>query len=288
MIMSTHHAEKLDLSEAGEDSDLHKEATKRSAEEAQVRAGLLIVNADDWGRNRETTDRTLDCVRCGAVSSVSAMAFMEDSERAAEIAQESGIDAGLHLNFTLGFSATHTPQRLLSEQKRISEYLGRYRLSQIVFHPGLRRSFQYVFEAQRDEFIRLYGREPRRYDGHHHMHLCANVLLGGLLPEGTTVRRNFSFQSGEKSWANRGYRQTSDWLLGRHHQLTDMFFSIQPLAQPNHLHQIAMLSREYVVEMETHPYDPDEYAFLTGPKMRSVLHNYTVAARYGRSPEHRS
>jgi hypothetical protein len=120
------------------------------------------------------------------------------------------------------------------------------------------------------------------------MHLCANVLLGGFLPAGTIVRRNFSFQSGEKAWVNRGYRQASDWILARQHQLTDMLFSIQPLAQPSHLHRIAKLSREYVVEMETHPYDLEEYAFLTSPKMRSMLHDCVVAARYGRSLEHRS
>src|SRR5208337_4418972 len=64
------------------------------------RAGVLIVNADDWGRDRETTERILQCVRCESVSSVSAMVFMEDSERAAVIAQETGIDGGLHLNLT--------------------------------------------------------------------------------------------------------------------------------------------------------------------------------------------
>src|SRR4029077_20103780 len=62
--------------------------------------GVLIINADDWGRSQETTDRIAECVAHGAVSSVSAMVFMEDSERSAVIARERGIDAGLHLNFT--------------------------------------------------------------------------------------------------------------------------------------------------------------------------------------------
>lgn len=67
-------------------------------------AGALIVNADDWGRDRETTDRTLFCLREGAVSSASAMVFMEDSERAAALAKEHGVDAGLHLNLTAPLS----------------------------------------------------------------------------------------------------------------------------------------------------------------------------------------
>ena len=39
----------------------------------------VIVNADDWGRDVATSDRTLDCMLHGAISSVSAMVFMEDS-----------------------------------------------------------------------------------------------------------------------------------------------------------------------------------------------------------------
>src|SRR5579863_5715924 len=62
--------------------------------------GLLIINADDWGVNREATDRTLDCVLRKTVSSASAMVFMEDSERAAQLALEAGVDTGLHLNLT--------------------------------------------------------------------------------------------------------------------------------------------------------------------------------------------
>src|SRR5213594_3601887 len=78
--------------------------------------GLLILNADDWGRDRGTTGRILDCALRGAVSSVSAMVFMEDSERAAAIARERGIDAGLHLNFTTSFSAEGCPAGIVDRQ----------------------------------------------------------------------------------------------------------------------------------------------------------------------------
>ncbi len=148
------------------------------------RSGALIVNADDWGRDVENTDRTLECIVRGTVSSVSAMVFMKDSERAAEIAREHGIDAGLHLNLTTEFSASSTPMVLIEDQGRISRYLGKRRFSQVVFHPGLASSFQYVVAAQRDEFCRLYGTEPKRLDGHHHMHLCANVLLQKVVAVG--------------------------------------------------------------------------------------------------------
>jgi chitin disaccharide deacetylase len=225
-------------------------------------SGLLIVNADDWGREPVTTDRTLDCARSRAVSAVSAMVFMQDSERAAAIAKEWGIEAGLHLNLTTSFSASGCPAGLIERQQQVTRYLRRHRLSQVVFHPGLVRAFEYVVAAEVDEFRRLYGAEPDRVDGHHHMHLCANVLLARLLPSGALVRRNFSFQPGEKSVVNVLYRRLVDRILVRRHRLVDFFFSLVPLEPSSRLGRIFSLAREFVVEVETHPVNPDEYRFL--------------------------
>src|SRR5437899_2189595 len=97
-------------------------------------AGLLIVNADDWGRDAETTTRILDCARLRAVSAVSAMVFMKDSERAAMIARQQGIEAGLHLNLTTPFSAPGCPAPLLERQRTLARNLRRHRLAQVVFH----------------------------------------------------------------------------------------------------------------------------------------------------------
>jgi hypothetical protein len=238
-------------------------------------SGLLIVNADDWGRDRSTTDRTLDCVQAGAVSSVSAMVFMEDSERAAAIALEQGIEAGLHLNLTMAFSASTAPARLLQHQHELAGHLERHRLSQVVFHPGLARACEYVVAAQLDEFRRRYGVAPDRIDGHHHMHLCANVLLARLLPSGTLVRRSFSFQPGEKSAANILYRRLVDHLLARRHRLVDFFFSLAPLEPRDRLPRIFSLARHHVVEVEAHPINPAEHRFLT----TAGLHSHTTDIR---------
>ena len=60
---------------------------------------MLIINADDLGRSRAETDAALRCYKAGRITSVSAMVFMSDSERAAEVARENELDVGLHLNF---------------------------------------------------------------------------------------------------------------------------------------------------------------------------------------------
>jgi hypothetical protein len=243
-------------------------------------AGLLIINADDWGRDHETTERTFECIRRGAVSSVSAMVFMGDSDRAAAIAKENAIHAGLHLNFTTPFSAPDCSTRLAEHQQRLARYLLRHRLAQVVFHPMLARSFEYVVSAQLDEFCRLYGTPPQRLDGHHHMHLCANVLLGRLLPPGTVVRRNFSFQPGEKSPGNRFYRKVVDRMLARRHRLTDFFFSLPPLQPPGRLERISSLARRFVVEVETHPLDAEEYRFLAGGELFRRAGDVPIASRF--------
>ena len=226
--------------------------------------GVLIMNADDWGKDCNTTDQTLECVRSRTVSSVSAMVFMEDSERAAVTSREHAIDTGLHLNLTTPFSGGSCPSKLKECQEKIAGYLLRHRLAQAMFHPGLTNEFEYVLKAQLDEFSRLYGAPPSRFDGHHHMHLCANVLSQGLLPFGTNVRRNFSFEAGEKSVWNRLYRRWVDSRLAKRHRLTGYFFSLGPIEPENRLERIFSLARECVVEVEAHPINRDEYCFLTG------------------------
>ena len=226
--------------------------------------GLLIINADDWGRDRLTTDRILDCCLIGAVSSVSAMVFMEDLERAAAIAREQGIELGLHLNFTTPFSGSGVRADLAERQQQIAHYLLRHRLAQIVFHPGQMRSFEYVVAAQLDEFRRLYRAAPERIDGHHHMHLCANVLIQKLLPLGTMARRSFSFERGEKSLGNYLYRSFVDRSLARRHCLTDYFFSLAPLEPVSRLRRVFSLASQFTVEVETHPVNPEEHLYLAG------------------------
>jgi hypothetical protein len=226
--------------------------------------GLLIVNADDWGRDRLTTDRTLECIAQGGVTSVSGMVFMEDSERAAMVARERGIESGLHLNLTTPFSSCGCPEELLKRQQQLARFLLRHRLAQVVFHPGLIRSFEYVVAAQLEEFRRIYGTDPDRVDGHHHMHLCGNLLFRRLLPQGAIVRRSFSFGRGEKSVWNRLYREFVDSRLARRHRLVDFFFSLAPLEPLDRLERIVSLARKSVVEVETHPVEAAEYRFLTG------------------------
>jgi chitin disaccharide deacetylase len=254
-------------------------ASELQVPSAPTFAGCLIVNADDWGRDQATTDRIRECFEARAISSASAMVFMADSERAAEIARRGSFDCGLHLNFSTPFSAPDLSAPLREHQSRIARYLKRSRLAQACYHPGLADSFRYVVAAQLEEFQRIYGSEPARIDGHHHMHLAANVMFARLLPAGTMVRRNFSFRRGEKGWGNRLYRTFLDGRLAHRHQLTDYFFSLPPL-EPERLSGIFSLTRQSVVEVETHPVNADEYRFLMGGEILLRTGSVPIARGY--------
>lgn len=242
--------------------------------------GALIVNADDWGRDTGNTNAAYECIRAGAVSSVSAMVFMEDSERAAEIARASGIDTGLHLNLTSPFTTPRVPSALADRQRRIARYLRRTRLAQVLYHPGLAKSFEYVVAAQVGEYQRLYGETPGRIDGHHHMHLSENVLAARLLPPGIIVRRNFSFAAGEKGLANRLYRAFVDRRIAARHILTDYFFSLIPLEPATRLEKMCALAAQAVVEVETHPVKAAEFEFLIRGGFSNLTSNVSVARRF--------
>jgi len=229
---------------------------------SELRGAALIVNADDWGRDRQNTDRICECAVHGTVSSVSAMVFMQDSLRAADLARAGGVDAGLHLNLTTPFSGGNVPARLVEHHRRICAYLRSNRLAQAVYHPRLADSFHYAVASQVEEYARIYGGTPGRVDGHHHMHLCANVLFGRLLPSGTIARRNFSFQPGEKSFVNRWYRRKIDRVLAKRHKLANYFYALPPMDIPGRLESIFGLATQNVVEVETHPINDAEYHFL--------------------------
>jgi len=232
---------------------------------------MLIINADDWGKNKITTNNSMNCFKNGRITSVSAMVFMEDSHRAAELALEYGIDVGLHLNFTSKFSQNTTSNKLLEYQKRINTFLRTNKYCSLLYNPILKREFQYVFSAQYEEYIHLYHERPTHIDGHHHMHLCTNVLLQRLIPRGLKVRRNFSFTLGEKSRINRWYRSRMDRWLQRRYQCTDFFFSIMPICKPDRLSRIVELSRGHTVELMVHPEKQDEYSYLLSTEYMEMI-----------------
>jgi predicted glycoside hydrolase/deacetylase ChbG (UPF0249 family) len=231
---------------------------------------MLIINADDLGLDEETTDRILICYNRKRIHAASAMTFMSDSERAADLAQENQLPVGLHLNLDQELTGQTVQAKLRDHHRTVSVYLNARKWNQVLYNPFLRNSFDYVFQAQWDEFCRLFGAAPQRLDGHHHVHLCMNMLASGKIPKGIRIRRNFTFYPGEKDPFNRLYRYLLDRWLSSRFICTDSFFAIDPIDRGK-LQKLVLLSKTSDVEILFHPGVADQYSFLLSSEWADLI-----------------
>jgi predicted glycoside hydrolase/deacetylase ChbG (UPF0249 family) len=206
------------------------------------------------------------------------MVFMEDSERAAKLAEENGVDAGLHLNFSGTFATNKYSGALGGYQNRLIRFLRGNKYSQLLYNPFLRKAFFYSYQAQAEEFVRLFGKPPSHINGHHHMHLCANLLFSKLIPAGTKLRRNFSFWPGEKSRLNRTYRWLVDLWLARRYRLTDYFFDLTQCVEGGKLDRVASLAKSGNVELMTHPGIRAEEEYLMSDEFQAILEHLEIGS----------
>lgn len=237
--------------------------------------GLLIVNADDWGYDAETTDAIAVVHRAGGLTSTTALAFMKDSGRAAELARDlPELGIGLHLNFVEEYTDPETPEPVRARQRELIEQSRLLRLQRWVYNPFMRDRINRVVADQFQQFVDLYGRLPTHVDGHHHSHLAANVLLSPALPRGTKIRNALS-DTHRHNPAIEGLRRLrSEMIERRQLRTTDYFFSIvtawpemRGTPPPTQLG----LAREASVEVMVHPVFPSEYAPLQSPEWTEAL-----------------
>ncbi len=142
---------------------------------------MLIVNADDVGAGPTATDFALQAYASGAITSGSAMVWMPDSRRSAELVRERGLPTGLHLNLTLPFADRSVPRPVRDRQLRL---VGRFQAESWRGETALAIPRQLLRDAvfdQLEQFRELYG-EPTHLDGHHHVHVQPQVLEA-LSPE---------------------------------------------------------------------------------------------------------
>jgi len=251
---------------------------------------MLIITADDWGKNTAATNNSLLTFKNDGITSVSSMVFMKDSERASELALENEIEAGLHLNFSQAFDGGITSERLMDFQLRLAAFLEKNRYAAMVYHPFLKKEFEYVYMAQHAEFVRLYGMPPVHINGHRHKHLCSNLLIDGLMPKGSMVRRTFTFNRGEKNGFNLIYRRLIDRIIENKYVCTNSFFSIMPIKKKERLLKIINLSMGSAVELMVHPEREEEFNFLMSDEYLHMISgietgNYKSLCRKNRKYE---
>jgi predicted glycoside hydrolase/deacetylase ChbG (UPF0249 family) len=150
-------------------------------------AGLLIVNADDWGGTAAATDRIAECFAAGAITSASAMMWMDDADRAASLDSRQRPPLGLHLNVVQPFDGPDVPPAVRDRQARVCDALTRSsRFRRAGFDPRLLAIVRRCVGDQLQRFAELYGRRPTHIDGHEHGHLQPTVLA--VLPRDLPIR----------------------------------------------------------------------------------------------------
>jgi predicted glycoside hydrolase/deacetylase ChbG (UPF0249 family) len=232
---------------------------------------MLIINADDLGRDKAASDTCLACFAARAITSASIMVFMADSGRAAAAAREAGLETGLHLNLTEPYGGPQVAAGLRRSQASVARFLRLGKWAQVVYNPFARRDVVSAFRAQLDEYRRLFRAEPAHVNGHKHMHLSMNMLRAAPIPEGFAVRRSFTFRRGEKGAVNRLYRRAVDRWIERRYRTTDAFYSIDPVADRARLLRIVDQARTEDVELMVHPWRPDQFEFLRSEEFRSLI-----------------
>jgi predicted glycoside hydrolase/deacetylase ChbG (UPF0249 family) len=240
---------------------------------------VLIVNADDLGCAVSATDAILTCHREGAITSATAMVYMEDSDRAARLAVDQRLPVGLHINLTTPFTERSVPYAVRERQARMIDALGRSRAHKWLYDVRLQAEVDRSLRDQLDPFGELYGRPPTHFDGHHHVHSCPNVFLSRVLSSGARIR-NTLIWSPRPSRLVLEARRARQRLLERRLHSPAAIVCLDVLLR-QHGPSPARVARAVVsalpaasAEIMAHPEDPAEFAFLM-----SEPWSWTVARR---------
>lgn len=246
-----------------------------------TKGGLLIINADDWGADQQTTDAIRRCFDAGGVTSASGMVFMADSQRAARLAAAGRVPVGLHINLTEPFTGSTVDTALRRRQARIVDYFGGPRWRRWGLSPALFTEIEHCIAEQLAEFRSLYGCEPSHFDGHQHIHQSLGVLSARTIPTGAKMRPSLTFTPGEKWWTNRAVRSLLNRALRTRFTAPRYLFSIRdmhPALGGSRLDEKLALSSGSAVEVMTHPACDDERAVLLDPSWVALIDQRRVGS----------
>ena len=231
--------------------------------------GLLIVNADDFGYGVGETDAILAAHAAGAITSATAMVWMQDSTRAGELAVSSTLDLGLHLNLIEPYNDPRVPAEVAAVQRRVIDRLRSGGPGAFVYHPAWAADFSRCIADQLAAFRAVYGREPTHVDGHQHWHLVPNALFSPALRPVGRARRPVNRPRTQSTATKHAARTAQAALVRLRFTTTRRCLSIRALAPAlggTGLDEALAAARTGTVEVMVHPGWGDEQAILLGPE----------------------
>jgi predicted glycoside hydrolase/deacetylase ChbG (UPF0249 family) len=234
---------------------------------------LLIVNADDFGWNRDATDRTVECFAAGQITSTTALVEMEDSKRAAALGREHDLAIGLHLNLTDPFTGAGVAAGARERQAAACRIFGDggLRLRSWTYDPRISTLVEDAIRDQVERFHALFERAPTHVDGHNHVQVCPNVVRAPALA-------GFKLRNALWAWPStrsamgvaRGARR---FLTAHRHLSTRYFLDISELHRlgADAMERRVSLARGASVEVMAHPGFGHELEALRSPAWAAAI-----------------
>lgn len=241
----------------------------------EVAMKKLIINADDFGYDKETCDRTIELFELSLITSATIMTGMPASERAIDFAAKNSekFSFGLHFNIVDGHLPLSNAKSSLTDEmgtfwpsnkQRINALLGKIADGDIAKE----------FEAQLNVLI-MGGVKVSHFDSHGHLHKFPHVinsLQGTMDKYGIHVVRRPQnlYQVGSLN------RRILNWycsLSFRKFSVPDSLFAIE--SHTNMWHQdFFKLLPEGITELAIHPgWESDWRRVETTPLMSGVFSN---------------
>ncbi|MBI3186137.1 MAG: ChbG/HpnK family deacetylase [Myxococcales bacterium] len=219
---------------------------------------LLIINADDFGYERQISRGVLEAVREGIVTSATLIANAPDSEEAARLAK--GFPVGLHLNLArFGPVWSGFPRGLLDSGELVETRAGELPPEVV----------EAEAKAQLDRLESLLGRPATHLDVHRHLHRHPGVLegVGGL-----ARRRNLPVRSIDPAMRARLMQlgvATNDHFLGE--AGPEPYWTLVRLREC-----LEALPQEGVTELMCHPgYAPRDFQSGYSKQREKELETFT-------------
>ncbi len=233
---------------------------------------MLIVNADDIGASLTATNAAILAFREGVISSGSAMVWMRDSARAAHLARDRGLPAGLHLNLTLPFDTANVPAPVRRRQLLLTEAFDSASWRGDNADRPSRQLLRDAVSDQLDQFIEQFG-DPTHLDGHHHVHVHEAVFE--VLPPGLAIRPILREPTQADARASQRDRRMRKRF--RMPSLTLAFEHLHPALGGVGFDVLQRAQRESV-EVMTHPQQDGQFEALVSAQWRAALARLPVGS----------
>jgi predicted glycoside hydrolase/deacetylase ChbG (UPF0249 family) len=226
---------------------------------------VLIVCADDFGAAPSATNAILTAYESGAITTASAMVWMRDSDRSAQVVGDTGLPLGLHLNLTLPYTADDVPEGVRERQAAMAAVFTSEGWREGSDPPPDPDTLRLVVAEQLDRFRELFG-EPDHVNGHHHVHVQDPVL--DVLPRRWPLRPLLRRPAQADARPSRRERAMAERFDGP--RLAFAFEHLHPERGGEGLATL-QLARDQDVEVMTHPQHQAELDALLGEEWLGAL-----------------